>query len=153
MVEWKEATEEENEEKNEDESDHELEVPQEEVIEEAGEELLVLRRVLSHLKGVKDAPGSHVPTHPISQTLIQNFCHLIYVEITTECEEALLKALNSELRAFEEVVQSKCKESPRNTFRTSKGNERKRVSKIKRDLFVWLILFQPKLNQERKVIT
>ena len=123
-------------------------------MEEASEEeLLILRRVPSHQKGMKDKPASPLSTHPAAQTLIQNFCHLIYEEITTECEEPFLKALNSELRAFEEVVQSKCKESRTNTLRTSKGNERKRVSKIKRDLFAWLIFFQPKLNQEWKVIS
>ena len=102
---------------------------------------------------MKDKPANPLSTHPATKILIQNFYHLSYEEITTECEEPFLKALNSELRAFEEVVQSKCKESPTNTFRTSKGNERKRVCRLKRDLFAWLILFQPKLNQERKVIT
>ena len=145
MAECETTMEEENEEENEDESDHELEEIQAEVVEEASEEeLLILRRVPSHQKGVEDTPANPLSTHPAAQTLIQNFRRLIYEEITTECEEPLLKALNSELRAFEEVVQSKCKESPTNTFRTSKGNERERVSRIKRDLFAWLILFQPK---------
>ena len=154
LAEWEKTMEEENEEENEDESDHELEEIQAEVVEKASEEeLLMLRRVPSHQKGVKDKPANPLSTHPAAQTLIQNFCHLIYEEITTECEEPFLKALNSELRAFEEVVQSKCKESPTNTFRTSKGSKRKRVSKIKRDLFARLILFQQKLNQEWKVIT
>jgi len=39
------------------------------------------------------------------------------------------------------------------TIQINKGNERTRVSKLKRDLFEWLILFQPKLKQEEKVIT
>jgi len=34
----------------------------------------------------------------------------------------------------------------------SKGKEKKRVSKFKGDLLDWLILFQPKLKQEGKVI-
>ena len=154
MAEWETTMEEENEQENEDESDHEQEEIQEEVVEEASEdELLILRRVQSHQKEVTDKPANPLCTHPAAQTLTQNFCHFIYEEITTVCEEPLLKALNSELRAFEEVVQSKCKESPTNTFRTSKGNKRKRVSRIKRDLFAWPILFRPKLNQEWKVIT
>ena len=153
LAEWKAAMEEENEEKNEDESDHELNETKEEVVEEASEEeLLVLRRVPSHQKGVKAAPASSLHTHPIAQTLIENISHLIHEEIPTGCVEPLLEAPNSKLRAFEEVVQSKSKESPTNTLQTSKGNERKRVYNIKRDLFAWLILFQLELNQVWKVI-
>jgi len=67
--------------------------------------------------------------------------------------EPLLEAPNSELRAFEEVVQSKSKDSPLISIEISKGNDWKKVYKIKRDLFVWMILFQPKLSQVWKVIT
>jgi len=56
---------EENEEKNKDERDHELEETQEEVMEEAREEeLLVLRRVRSQQKGVKDEPQTLHPLTP-----------------------------------------------------------------------------------------
>ena len=67
--------------------------------------------------------------------------------------EPLLKAPNSKLRAFEEVVQGKYKVSRPNKIQISKGNDWKRVSEIKRDLLEWMILFQPELNQEWKVIT
>ena len=67
--------------------------------------------------------------------------------------ELTLEAPNSELRAFEEVVQSKSKDSPLISIEISKGNDWKKVYKIKRDLFVWMILFQPKLSQVWKVIT
>ena len=118
----------------------------EEVMEEATEgELLILRRVSSQHKGVKDEQSNLSPTPPISQTLNQNFCHFIL--------EPLLNAPNSELRAFEEVVQSNSNESPTCNTQISKGKEKKRVSKIKRDLFAWLILFQPKLSQVWKMIT
>jgi len=109
------------------------------------EELLVLKRVLSQQRGVKDGPSNHSPTPPISQTLKQTLCQSI--------PEPLREALNSELRAYEEVVRSKSKKSPTYTIQISKGNVRTSVSKIKRDLFAWLILFQPELKQEDKVIT
>ena len=51
------------------------------------------------------------------------------------------------------MVQSTFEESPPCTNHTSKGNARTKVSKIKRDLFAWLILFQPELNQVEEVIT
>ena len=105
------------------------------------EELLVFRRAPSNQKGVKGAPASPIKTHPITQTLRQNFCHLIPKEIQTECGEPLLKAPNSKLGAFEEVGQSKSKVSPTNILQTSKGKEKKRVYEIERDLFAWLILF------------
>ena len=71
----------------------------------------------------------------LAKTLTQNFCQFI--------SEPLLKAPNSELRAFEEVVRSMFKESPKCNTQLSKGHEKKRVSKFKGDLFEWLILFQP----------
>ena len=67
--------------------------------------------------------------------------------------ELLLKAANSELRAIEKVVQSKSKESPPNNIQIIKGNDWKRVSKIKRYLFEWMMLFQQELSQEWNVIT
>ena len=67
--------------------------------------------------------------------------------------EPLLKGPNSELRAFDERIQSNSKESPPNNIQTSKGNNWKRDSKIKRDLFEWMILFQPELSQGWQVIT
>ena len=147
LAEWEAVMEEENEEKNEDERDHELEETQEEVVEEAGEEeLLVLTRVPSQQKGVKDEPSNPSPTHPITKTLTQNFYHLILEERPTGCGEPLFQTPNSELRAFEEMVQSKIEESPTSTIQTSKRKEKKIVSEFKRDLFAWLILFQPKLN-------
>jgi len=68
-------------------------------------------------------------------------------------DEPSLNAPKSELRVLKEVVQNKYEASPTYTIQTSMGNDRKKVSKIKRDLFAWLILFQPKLNQEDEVIT
>ena len=61
--------------------------------------------------------------------------------------------VNSELRTGEEVVRSKFKKSPMCNTQISKGKEKKRASMLKRDFFEWLILFQPKLKQEGKVIT
>ena len=90
-------------------------------VEEAREqELLVLRRVRSQQKRVKDEPSSSSPTHPITKTLTQNFCHLIPEEKPIG-GEPLLEAPNYVLRAFEEVVQSKSKKSPTYTIQTSKG--------------------------------
>ena len=131
LAEWEAAMEEENEEEHEHESDHELEETPVKVVEEAREELL--RRVASQPKGVQDELASPLPTHPLAQTLKANLCQLIL--------EQLLEAPNSELRAFKEVVQTKSKESPTNILQTCKGKEKKRVSKIKRDLFAWLVLF------------
>ena len=92
-----------------------------------------------------DDPPNLFPSPPIIKTLKQNFCQFI--------PEPLLEAPHSQLRAYEEMVQSKSKESPAYNTQISKGNERTRVSKLKRDLFEWLILFQPTLKQEGKVIT
>ena len=103
------------------------------------EELLVFRRAPRHQKGVKDELASPLPTHPLAQTHTQNFCPFIL--------EPLPKAPNFEVRAYEEVVQSMFKEPPLYNTQISKGNARTRVSKIKRDLFAWLILFQPELKQ------
>ena len=126
LAEWEAAIEEENEEKNEDERDHELEETQGEVVEEAREEeLLVLRRVPSQQKGVRDEPSNPSPTHPITETLAQNFCHLIPEERPTGCGQPWLQTPNSELRAFEEMVQSKIEESPMSTIQISKGKKRK----------------------------
>ena len=134
------------EEENKDESDHELQETQEKVVEEAREEeLFVLGRVPSEPKGVRDEPASPLPTRPLAKTLTQNFCQFI--------SEPLLKAPNSERRAYEEVVQSTFKESPLYNTQISKGNARTRVFNIKRDLFAWLILFQPELKQVEEVIT
>ena len=90
-------------------------------------------------------PTNISPTPPISQTLKQNFCQFI--------PEPLLEAPNSELRACEEVVQSKFKESHTCNTQISKGKEKKTVSKFKGDLFDWKILFQPKLKQKEDVVT
>jgi len=74
-------------------------------VEEATEEqLLVLGRVPSQQKGVKDEPSNPSPTHAITKTLTQNFCHLIPEERPTGCGEPLLQTPNSELRASEEMV-------------------------------------------------
>ena len=86
---------------------------------------------------------SPTPTPP--KTLKPNFCQSI--------SKPFLKAPNSTLRAYEEMVQSMFKESPSSPIPISKGKVKKRVSKYKRDLFDWLILFQPNLIQEGKVIT
>ena len=67
--------------------------------------------------------------------------------------EPSLNTANSELRVLEEVVQEKFEGSPPSNTHISKGKEKKRVSKFRGDLFAWLILFQPKLKQEREVIT
>ena len=82
--------------------------------------------------------------NPLAKTLTQNFCLFI--------SEPLLKAPNSELRAYKEVVQSTIKESPLYNTQISEGNARTRVFNIKRDLFACLILFQPELKQEEEVI-
>jgi len=58
--------------------------------------------------------------------LTQNFCHLILEERPTGCGEPLLQTHNSELRAFEKMVQSKIEESPTSTIQISKGEEKKR---------------------------
>jgi len=83
-------------------------------------------------------PLTFSPTPPMPKALTQNFCQLH--------SEPLLKAPNFELRAFEELVRSKYKKSPTSTIQISEGRVKKRVSKFKRDLFSWLILFQPELK-------
>jgi len=71
LSEWSAVKEVFEEEENEDESEHELEETQEEVVEETDEgELLVLRRVLSNKRVVKDEPASPLPTHPVAKALI-----------------------------------------------------------------------------------
>jgi len=93
LAKWEAAIEEEIEEKNEDVHDCKLEETQEEVMEETTEEeLMVLTRVPSKHKGVKDEPSNQSPTNPITKTLQQNFCQSI--------PEPLLQTSNSELRAF-----------------------------------------------------
>jgi len=67
--------------------------------------------------------------------------------------EPLLKTPNSELKASEERVQRKSKEYTPNHIQISKGNEWNGVSKNMRDLFTWMILFQPELIKARKIIT
>ena len=102
------------------------------------EELLVLRRVPSQQEGVQDEPPNLSPIPPTPKTLNKNFCQSI--------SEPLLKAPNLALRSFEEVVRSMSTQSPMFTIQISKGRNKQRVSKIKRDLFAWLILFQPELK-------
>jgi len=68
-------------------------------------------------------------------------------------DESSLNAPNFELRLLNEVVQNKSEASSMYTIQTSMGNNRKKVSKSKRDLFTWLILFQPELSQVWKMIT
>ena len=63
--------------------------------------------------------------------------------------EPSLNGPNSELRVLEEVVQGKFEGSPQSNIQISKGNEKKRVSKYKTDLFEWLILFRPN-NESRR---
>ena len=102
---------------------------------------------------MKDGPSNPSPTHSKTKTLTQKFCHLIQGEKLTGCGEPILETPNYELRAFEEVVQSMFEDSPSCTNQNSKVNARTKVSKIKRDLFAWLILFQAEINQVEEVIT
>jgi len=67
----------------------------------------------------------------------------ILLSLLLTCDEPSLNAPNFELRVLEEVVQGKFEGSPPSNIQTSKGNDWGKVSKIKRDLFTWLILFQP----------
>ena len=78
-------------------------------------------------------PPNLFPIPPISQTLKQTFCQSV--------PESLLEAPNPELRACEEMVRSKSKESSTRNTQISKGKEKKKVSKFRGDLFDWLILF------------
>jgi len=77
-------------------------------------------------------------TFTIPKTLNPNFCQSI--------SEPFLKAPNLALRVFEEVVRSMSTPSPTSTIQISKGRKKKSVSRAKRDLFAWLILFQPELS-------
>jgi len=77
-------------------------------------------------------------TFAIPQTVNQNFSQSI--------SELLLKARNLALGVIEEVVRSMSTQSPLSTIQIRKGRKRQRVSKIKSDLFAWLILFQPELK-------
>jgi len=90
-------------------------------------------------------PSTFFPTPPTPKALKQTFCQFT--------SKPLLTAPNPELRACEKVVPSMFKESPSSTIPISKGKVKKRVSKFKRDLFDWLILFQPNLIQKGEVIT
>jgi len=125
LAEWKAVEEEENEENVGDDFEETLE----EVVVEADEgEMLTL--------GTNHRPRSHE-----------------HLSLFLTFGELLLKAPNSELTAFKEKDQGRSEGSPPNQIQISKGNERKRVSKIKRDLFEWMILFHPELSQVWKVIT
>ena len=84
-------------------------------------------------------PQALSPIPPIPKTLNKNFCQSI--------SEPSLKAPNSHLRGYEDMVLNMFKKSPMHNFQISKGNEKKRVPKVKRDLFSWLILFQPDMKQ------
>ena len=118
----------------------------EEIMEEAREEeLLVLRRVPSQQEGVQDEPPNLSPTPLTSKTLKPTFCH--------EHSNSLLTTPNLELRVSKEVVHDMFKESPISNILIRKGRTKKRVSKFKRDLFSWLILFQPELKKGEEVIT
>jgi len=50
---------------------------------------------------------------------------------------------NFKIRVFKEWVQDKSKGSHPNQIQISKGNEWERAYKTKKDLFRWLVLFQP----------
>ena len=109
-------------------------------------EVLVITSTWNELqKEVVEADEGEELTFAIPKTLNPNFCQSI--------SEPLLKAPNLALRVFEEVVRSISTQSPLSTIRISKGIEKKRVSRIKRDLFAWLLLFQPDLKQEEEFFT
>jgi len=78
-------------------------------------------------------PSTFLPTPPTPKALKQT-CY----QFTSK---PLLIAPNPELRACEKEVQSMFKESPTSTIPINKDKVKKRVSKFKRDLFDWLILF------------
>ena len=81
---------------------------------------------------------AHSSIPPTPKALTQNFCQ--------KHSKPLLTTPNFELRVSEEVVRDTFHESPMPTIPINKGKVRKRVSKFKRDLFDWLILFQPELE-------
>ena len=72
-----------------------------------------------------------------------------HLDLLLTYDEPSLNAPNSQLRVLEEVVQGKFEGSPQSNVQISKGNEKKRISKFKTDLFEWLILFQPN-NESRR---
>jgi len=78
-------------------------------------------------------PPTFFPIPPPPKTLKPNFYQSI--------SELFLKAPNSTLRAFQELVQNKSKKSLMSSFKINKGKDQKKVSKIRRDLFAWLIVF------------
>ena len=86
-------------------------------------------------------PSTFFPTPPPPKALKQTFCQFT--------SKPLLTAPNLELRVSEQVVQDMFKESPKSNIQISKGQEEKRASKIKGELFAWLILFQPS-NETRR---
>jgi len=57
----------------------------------------------------------------------------------------LPKVPSSEIRTFKGRNLDASKGIPPNQIQINMGNEWKRVSKVKRDLFKWLILFQPEM--------
>ena len=72
-------------------------------------------------------PPTFFPIPPPPKTLKPNFYQSI--------SELFLKAPNSTLTAYEEMVRSKFQESPMSTIPTSNGKVKKTISKFKRDLF------------------
>ena len=66
-----------------------------------------------------------------------------HLSIFPSSGEPLPKVSIFEIRAFKEWVQDKSEGSSPNQIQISMGNEWKRAYKTKRDLFKWLVLFQP----------
>ena len=67
----------------------------------------------------------------------------VHISLFLTFGEPLPKVSNFEIRAFKEGVQDKSEGSPPNQILISKGNEWKGAYKTKKDLFKWLVLFQP----------
>ena len=117
---------------------------------------MALNEVLSHNQQVQDEPsfplleqpfskGSSPPPHHLAHatpthknTLPTKFCQSI--------PEPSQKAPNHVLSDFEEEVRSMFPHSPLFIIHIIKEKKKKEVSRTKRDLFSWLILFQPELD-------
>lgn len=153
-----EANEEKNEEETEESNGFILEETQEEIIKEEAseEELLALNEVLSQVQDEPCFPPLEQPFNKGSSSSPPPPHHLTHATPTQTpntpqqfCQsipEPSQKDPNHVLSAFEEDVRSLFPHSPLFIIHIIKEKKKKEVSRTKRDLFSWLILFQPELD-------
>ena len=153
-----EANEEKNEEETEESNGFILEETQEEIIKEEAseEELLALNEVLSQVQDEPCFPPLEQPFNKGSSSSPPPPHHLTHATPTQSpntlqkffqtISEPSPKAPNLVLSDFADLVRSMFTTPPSCILQIPKEQNKKEVSRTKRDLFSWLILFQPELD-------